>query len=441
MAGKNVTGTGLRIGWAQRRITPPIGVELAGFAARKGVAEGVHDDLHARALVVDAADAAVAVLAASVLFVGQEGVDAIREQVERNTGLPAANVMVAATHTHSGPKGTEDYDRFLVAECVKCVTAAWEARAPGRIGVGVTTVEDVGRNRRRLEYGGLPVDPQVGIVKTEDADGHLTGVLVNYPCHPTTMGPDNLQITEDWPFYSIRRIREQVGQDVCVAYANGAEGDINPGYGSGLSAVGAPIPIRTFAFAEKIGTRLGLAVLEALPAIATERVVTVRSVSRHVDMPFRTEFPVTVAEAEDRKAAAEQALESLPCDAPVTRRHQAEVDAFFAGMLLRCARHFYSDEWEPSVSVELQAIRLGDAAVTSFPGEVFSQIGVAVKQQSPFDRTLVIGVANGRSGGYLPTPDTYEEGDYEVVAARYARNAADVLIKETVAQLKALAAL
>jgi neutral ceramidase len=438
MAGSNPEVNRLHIGWAERVITPPLGVELSGFAARKGVAEGVHDDLHARALVVQGSDTAIAVLAASVLFVDQELVDGIREEVARSTGLPGDHILVAATHTHSGPKSGGEYDASFKEECVRCLVEAWERRAPGRIGAGVTTVEDVGRNRRRLDYGGLPVDPEVGILKTEDLEGNLTGLLINYACHPTTMGPHNLQITEDWPCYSIRRIREQVGEGVVVAYVNGAEGDINPGYGSGLSAIGAPIPIRTFAFAEKIGTRLGLAVLEALPAIATDSVVAVRTVSRRVDLPCRTTFPVSLATAESRKTATEQFLEKLPEDAPLIQQHQAEIDVFFAGMLLNCAKRFYGDEWEPAVSVELQSIQLGDTALTSFPGEVFSQIGVAAKQQSPFAKTFVVGVANGASGGYLPTADTYEEGDYEVVAAKYARNAGDVLIEETVEQLRRL---
>ena len=438
MAGNNPQNSPLNIGWAERVITPPLGVELSGFAARKGVAEGVHDDLHARALVVQRSDTAIAILAASVLFVDQELVDGIREEVARSTELLGDHILVAATHTHSGPKSGGEYDAFFKDECVRCLVEAWEKRVPGRIGAGVTTVEDVGRNRRRLDYGGLPVDPEVGVLKTEDPDGNLTGLLINYPCHPTTMGPHNLQITEDWPCYSIRRIREQVGDGVVVAYVNGAEGDINPGYGSGLSAIGAPIPIRTFAFAEKIGTRLGLAVLEALPAITTESIVAVRTVSKRVDLPFRTTFPVSLATAESRKTAAEQFLAELPEEAPLIQQHQAEIGVFFAGMLLNCAKRFYSDEWERSVSVETQSILIGDTALTSFPGEVFSQIGVAVKQQSPFAKTLIVGVANGASGGYLPTAETYEEGDYEVIAAKYARNAGDVLISETVKQLQIL---
>jgi len=426
---------------AARVITPPMGVAMAGYAARTGVAEGVHDDLHVRALVVESPDTAVGVLSASVIGLDQEIVDGVREKVNQQTGLNGTQVMMAATHTHSGPQIADEYRSFLEECCVACLVQAWEDRQPGRLGVGSVQVEDVGRNRRRLLYGGLPVDPEVGIVKIEDAAGELKGVLFSYACHPTTLGPDNLQITEDWVYYAIGTIRQQVGAGAVVMFVNGAEGDINPGYGSGLSCIGAPIPIRTFPFAEKIGTRLGRAGLEKLAGIETRSALPIRSISRRIDLPFRTRFPVTVEEAEARQQEAREAWERIePApNASCVLQHEAEIALFFAGMVYHQAKAFHAEDWKPSVSVELQSIRLGDAVLTSFPGEVFVEIGLEVKQRSPFAKTLVVGLANGRSGGYLPTRETYGERDYEVVAAKYREDAGEVLIEETLKQLASLA--
>jgi len=103
------------------------------------------------------------------------------------------------------------------------------------------------------------------------------------------------------------------------------------------------------------------------------------------------------------------------------------------------AKEFYSGSWGQSVSVELQSIRVDDAALTSFPGEVFVELGLEVKRRSPFRKTLVVGLANGRSAGYLPTRETYYEGDYEVVAAKYSEEAGEVLVEETLEQLERLA--
>lgn len=440
MSDRVATRESVAVGLDERIITPPVGVEMAGFAARKGVAEGVHDDLHVRALVIETPDTEVAILSASLIGLDQATVDHVRDEVARRTDLQRANVMLAATHTHSGPKVDGDYTAFVRDECVECLVGAWAHREPGRIGVGCGQVEEVGRNRRRLLYGGLPVDPEVGVVRIENAAGQIKGVLYNYACHPTTLGPDNLQITQDWAHFTNRTIAEQISGDAVILLVNGAEGDINPGYGSGLSAIGAPIPIRTFAFAEKIGARLGRSVLEALSGIETRSSLPVRSVSRRIDLPLRDQSPISVAEAAAREQAAQEALEGLRQEPGVSHvlRHEAEVAAFFAGMVHQQSKAFSADDWEPSVSVELQSIRLGDAVLTTFPGEVFVEIGLEVKDRSPFEHTLVVGLANGRSGGYLPTRATHGEGDYEVVAAKYSEDAGEVLIEATLEQLSQL---
>ena len=440
MSSQGVNEIAVRIGVAERVITPELGVEMAGFAARKGVAAGVHDDLHARALVVEGPDETVGILVGSVIGFGQELVDRIRAAVAEQTGLDGDRILIAATHTHSGPKVEGDYAPFLEDRCVECLTEAWNARRPGRLGIGPAQVSDVGRNRRRLEYGGLPVDPEIGIIKAEDDAGRTVGVFFSYACHATTLGPDSLLISEDFPHYAIRTVKEGVGESVIVAFLNGAEGDINPGYNSGLSAVGAPIPIRNFPFAEKIGTRLGHAVLDALPGIPTQDRLPVRSLTQKVDLPSRTTFPVAVDEAEDRARAAEKALKAVKADAETScvQEHRAEVDLFFAQMVSDRANQFHSEAWEDTIPVEVQSIRLGDGVLTSFPGEVFVEIGLEAKKRSPFRKTLIVGLANGRSGGYLPTSETYNEGDYEVVAARYSQDAGDVLIEQTVKQLEAL---
>ena len=433
---------GIKAGLAERIITPDLGGTMRGYAARKGVSQGVHDDLHVRAMVIEGPETAVAFLSASLIGLDQEVIDGTREEVHRRTGLPGAHIMMAATHTHSGPTPTEAYNAFLRERCVECLVEAWERREEARLGIGIGHVEDVGRNRRRLEYGGLPVDPEVGIVKVEDLGGKVLGVLFQYACHPTTMGPRNLWISEDWPYYAIRTIKEQVGHEAVVLFANGAEGDINPGYSSGLSCIGALIPIRTWEFAEKIGVRMGEMVSEALSDLETKSAFPIRSASGHVDLPFRRSFPVTVAEAEEKRKAAQETLERVKQKADVSQVviDWAEVDAFFAGMVWNRAKAFYSEKREPSVRVEIQALRLDDAVLVTFPGEVFVEIALEVKRRSPFPKTMVVGLANaGRTGGYLPTREAFSEGDYEVFASSYSEEAGEVLVEAALEQIAKVA--
>lgn len=433
---------GIQIGFAQRVITPPLGVAMAGYAARKGVAQGVHDDLHVRALTIEGAQTAVALVAASVIGLPREVVEDVRRTVSAQIPLPPDNILVAATHTHSGPVVTDAYRPFLTDQCAATIKTAWESRCPGRLGVGTTLVEDVARNRRRLDYGGVPVDPEIGILRAEDSAGRLLGVLFHYACHPTTLGPDNLLITEDWPYYAIRRIRQTLGEALPVIYLNGAEGDLNPGYKSELSAVGAPIPIRTWEFAEKIGTRVGDAVVAALPGIGTRTDCVVRCVTGTVSLPLRDQFPFTLEEAERAAEEARQRLADTEAKAPLPSPvlwHRAQTEAFLAGLIASRARWFYSADRPHSLEVALQAIRLDDAVFATFPGEVFVEIGLALKQRSPFAKTFPVGLSALGSAGYLPTREAFAEGDYEVYASGYREDAGERLVEATLHLLEQLA--
>jgi len=105
-------------------------------------------------------------------------------------------------------------------------------------------------------------------------------------------------------------------------------------------------------------------------------------------------------------------------------------------MIYDRAKAFYSEKQEPSVRAEIQALRLDDAVLVTFPGEVFVEIALEVKRRSPFSKTLVVGLANaGETGGYLPTKETFSEGDYEIIASNYSEEAGDVLIAAALEQI------
>ncbi|MGH9693084.1 MAG: neutral/alkaline non-lysosomal ceramidase N-terminal domain-containing protein, partial [Bryobacteraceae bacterium] len=93
----------LRVGVHSEIITPPLGSQMAGFAARGGVAQGVHDDLHARALVVDDGTTIAALISVEIIGIDRELADRVREEICLRTGIPAAHVVISATHTHCGP--------------------------------------------------------------------------------------------------------------------------------------------------------------------------------------------------------------------------------------------------------------------------------------------------------------------------------------------------
>ena len=246
----------IKVGMGETIITPPnpVGVPMAGYR-RKGKSTGAHDDLYARSLVIEGEDGTSVVLMTLGLInlYGSKRLQQIRAGITEQTGIPEDNIVVSCTHTHSGPSigaAGEEYQKFLIERVIESAVTAWNSRVPGKIGTGSAQCLELGKNDRRMEYGGLHPDPEVGIIKVVDANDKLLGVAFNYGCHPSTLDLHNLELTEDWPYYSIKGIKDKVGYDVWVAYFQSAQGDVKVGYTAELSAVGAEMGIRNLEYAE-----------------------------------------------------------------------------------------------------------------------------------------------------------------------------------------------
>src|SRR5689334_21201335 len=160
-------GKTLLAGFANRRITPALGSQMAGFDARNGTAAAVHDDLHARALVMDDDQTVVALISLEIIGVDRAFAQDVRARITAATGIPAAHVVVAATHTHCGPvtvrhffNQSQPLDAQYVAELAdRTVEAAVEAfgrRRPAMIRAGMVTAEGIAVNRR--SESGEPAD-------------------------------------------------------------------------------------------------------------------------------------------------------------------------------------------------------------------------------------------------------------------------------------------
>ena len=367
--------------------------------------------------------------------------DMIRAKIKAETGIPAANILISCTHTHSGPdvdKAGEAYVAFLVDRAAKSAVEAWKGRVPGRVGTGATMVMELGRNDRRLEYGGLDPDPEVGLIKVEDAGGKLLGIAFNFGCHPSTLDLHNLEFTEDWPYYAIRHIKKALGDGVWTAYFQSAQGDVKVGYSAELSAVGADMPIRNFWYAEVKGKQMAEAVAAAVPGIATLANPEVRAVSAPIDLPQRDTYPMTPKEADAWSAAAGQNLKKAEAKgADIGKRvlDKYKVDVFLSGLAAACAHWVEKNPKPAPIRAGQWAARLGDAVFVTFPCEVFSEIGLKVKQGSPVKKTFVLGVAGGVDG-YIPTAAEFKEGGYAVNMTHFSPKCEDVLIGASLELIK-----
>jgi len=403
----------LLAGAAKANITPYTGAFLDGFRGRDKGCEGVHDELFARALVLKAGGTTAAIVSCDLIGLTSDSVESIRREAEAAAGIPAGHVMVACTHTHSGPVTgllrVPGLDPALVRATVKkiagAIVAAHGALAPARLGVGKGTAA-IGYNRRK--YWGKnappppgsdrgPTDDEVGVIRVDNAHGKPIAILVNYACHPIVLADRNNHVSADFPGATAAFVEQAYDGTVCM-FLNGAAGDINP------TVMG-----RRIENVRRLGTTLGSEAARVAGAISPSGEAGLAVKRTLVDAPLAPLPPL-----DEAKAALDQ--------------RTRELDELLAKGKL--ARVLYDNDWlrswaqdvvaehakavrQTSRPIELQAIRLGDALLIGIPAEAFAETGLAIKRASPVPNTFVVSYANGDLG-YVPPAEAFGEGGYEI---------------------------
>src|SRR5882672_5096873 len=242
----------LKAGFGSADITPEVGANIpGGFKANPG--KGVRDPLYAVACVVSDGSTPVALVGIDELFVMKSTVTKARERIDKSTNIPAANVLIAASHTHSGGPiasclGSESdpaYEDKVAAGIAKAVEDAWAAMQPCEVGIGLGKEDTISFNRRFLmkdgkeaTHPGKPgtknhdqivrpagsIDPDVGVLAVRKPGGAVQGVVVNFACHVTVMGGN--QFSADYVGYLRRELKAVYGESTQIVFLNGACGDI-----------------------------------------------------------------------------------------------------------------------------------------------------------------------------------------------------------------------
>ena len=407
--------TNLRAGTAATDITPPIGTALCGgLHPRESV--GLDTPLSAKAVVFDRGDTAVAIVSVDLCVLGKGFVDRATALIEARTGIPADHVMVAASHTHAGP-----YTEPLFSSDADC-NAAYLALLPHYIADAATTAyarltpaqvgacsgrEDTSGHYRRvgLKNGHVrntwikpypdeavgplgEIDPEVGVMLTQTAAGDTLSVVFNYSLHANCHDKRN-HIDASYPVRVARRVESAIGG--MTSYTPGACGNINP---SGT--------------VDGIADALADEVLRVIPGIQTRSDVGLHAHKAQIELPLR-DFSRARVEAMQR-------------DWPG-------------------AEDVFTEEWrrlheagDSTVGTSVQVLAIGDTAFVGTPGELFVELGRAIKEASPFPHTYVVELANDYVG-YIPTRAAFDEGGYEVLDARSSKvgpGAGEIVVAECV---------
>lgn len=466
--------TTLHAGVARADITPPFGIAHAGWGAQTHQrAAGVDLPLWATALALSDGVETVVIVDIDLIYLWDTEAPGVMRAVEQATGLPASHIRLAYTHTHSGPingatwsswvkEGAEmvpAYDAILEQQIAGVARQALRQLRPARVAAGSGEARiNVNRRFQRPEDGAVicgrnwdgPVDHQVQLVRIDALDGTPIAAIVNYACHPITVGPDCDLVTPDYPGVT-KRVVEQATGATCL-FLQGATGDVGPIQGCARGGLGEYRRLGSilgheasriwweleprrrrerYAGTVESGSPLALYEDEPLPDLDT----TLRVGTRDLHLPLKQFAPAaelaaaTAAHVErlDRLRAEGGDLEAIRAETMLAKR---------AAMRADLARR---NEGNTHRTVTLQAFTIGDQiALPVVPGEPFCQIGMQVKASSPFPYTLFAGYAN-IGWAYIPTADAYPLGGYEVEITPFAPEAAAMVVEGSIALLRELA--
>ncbi|HEX8201801.1 MAG TPA: hypothetical protein VF590_15100 [Isosphaeraceae bacterium] len=437
----------LRVGAAAVVITPPAGTPMAGYYSARA-AEGVHDDLHAKAIVLDEGGRKAALVALDLIGTTRDLVEDARRAIAADTQVPGASVMISATHAHTGPVlrgrgrrestlgGDSDlarrYREELPGKIAEAVRRAEANLTPAKVLVGTGHEPSIAFNRRyhmtdgtvgwnpgkknpRILKPAGPIDPEVPVVDFEATDGHPLAVYVNYAVHLDNVG--GLKISADMPATLSKSLAEFKGPDLLTVFTAGCCGDVNH------IDVSWAEPQKGFENAARMGVILAAEVLRTWPRLEPVDPGALRTKGATVQLALPEVSPQDVDKA---RAIAERHADSGSKPPPF-------LETVWAYKVLDVAGR----EGRP-LEVEVQVVALGDAiAWVSLPGEIFVELGLAIKQDSPFEHTILAELANG-SIGYVPARRAYAQGNYEVVSARCAEGSGEKLVDAAVRLLKEL---
>ena len=423
----------LRAGAVVVDITPALGVANGGVIARGGAATHIHDELHARCLVLDDGATRLAIAICDMRMLGGEVVARAKSLAGEATGLAPENILIAATHTHAAPAMVgihpeprdRAYAEFVARRIADGITRAGHHLAPAKVGWGFGSAPQHVHNRRWFmkpmaiaanPFGGRsdevkmnpprgtdllkpagPVDPQVSVLDVRHTDGRPLALLANYGLHYVG-GYQAGHVSADYFGLFADRVQGLLGADrqhppFVAMMSNGTSGDV-----SNNDFRAKPERLPAWVKMQRVANDLAGKVAKV-----------VGNIGHHATAPLAvaaTELQLGARRPDDARLG--WARRTLANDTDPKRLTRPEI---YAQEALALAK------FPARVPVVLQAFRIGDLRIITVPCEMFAETGLALKQEAGLGPLFIIELANGYRG-YLPTPRQHEWGGYETWPAR-----------------------
>jgi len=408
-------------GAATADITPDGPQFLFGYPHVRRYSTGVHDRLLSSALFLSDGKTSLLWVANDVIYVSRQTARRVRDRIAQATGMPAANMMITATHTHSGPltvdalsnegdpavpKTDPRYVEQLENGIVRAAVQAFRNARPAEIGFAIADGSCVGTNRH--DTAG-PSDPEVPVLAVRDRDSRaFVAAMIVCSMHPTVLHENSTLVSGDFPAVTRHFLQERiVGKDCPVVYHTGPCGNQSPRHVTRAN---------TFDEAARLGQMLGRSIGDAIGSIAYSGDATLGCARAFVYLSPR-DFP-TVAAARQQVEMATKRLETLRQSKSDRREiRTAECDWFGAEETLALAQAADEGRLQAAVAAvmpaEIMLMRVGPRVFAGWPGECFVEFALKVKAQHPNFR--VNSMANGELQGYLVTEEAMQKRWYEAM--------------------------
>lgn len=424
-----------RAGAATSNITPEIGLDIiGGFSPIPST--HIHDELHARCLVLDDGKTKLALVVCDLLGLSRSLSVEARNQIQAATGIPPENVLISGTHTHSaastlGERGyssdqeLNDYQKFVAKRISDGVRRAVNVLRPAQIGFGSVDVPEHVFNRRWFMKEGSPAlvspfgkvdkvrmnppggspdliepagptDPTVSFIALREPGGRMISIFSAYSLHYVG-GVAGADISADYFAVcceNLKKLQPNGDQDppFVALLANGTSGDCN-NINFRTPRPGKPPYEQMRYVAEDVASKVNA----ALASVTWQDHVPLSARYRELDVAWRTVEPALLDWAILTETKPENLLK------------KNDIAVIYAGRVQRLAKA------SPTTKLPVQVLRLGDICIGTSPCETFAETGLEFKKRSPIAHSFMVELAHGYYG-YLPTPRHFELGGYETWA-------------------------